>query len=466
MSATIITPQPDGAITAHAPGRITPYLIRSALVASLCGLLFGFETAVISGTTEWLKGNFSLSDFQLGFTVAMALLGSIVGAFAIGKPTDVYGRRAVLFALALLFMTSALGCALAWSWGWFLLFRFIGGLAVGGASVAAPVYIAELSPAAYRGRLVTITQLNIVLGVLLAYLSNYVIGLLSLGDHEARWMFGVMSVPAAIFFLLLFSAPQSPRWLIARGRTVEARSVLRRCGTDTGSVEAEIAEIGRSFTLAEQEMKEPLLQRKYLRLIGLAVAIAAFNQLSGINALLYYTRDIFALAGADKASALLQSVIVGLTLLVCTAAALSLVDHLGRRKLMVIGSIGYIVSLSTVAYALSNGRHGGLLLASLLVFVASHAFGQGSVIWVFISEIFPNTVRARGQALGVGTHWLLCAAVSWTFPVFAAVSSGAAFALFAFCMVGQLLWALFVMPETKGIPLEQIQLSTGSAPTT
>jgi sugar porter (SP) family MFS transporter len=455
-----LAPRPDGALVSGAP-RVSAYLIRSAVVASLCGLLFGFETAVISGTTEWLKAHFTLSDFELGFTVATALLGSIVGAFAIGKPTDTFGRRGVLFALALLFMTSALGCALAWSWPSFLVFRFIGGLAVGGASVVAPVYIAELSPAPYRGRLVTITQLNIVMGVLLAYLSNYLIGLIDLGDQEARWMFGIMAFPAAVFFLLLFSTPQSPRWLIGRGRTAEARAVLERCGTDTGSVEGEVVEIARSFAQASPQVREPLFQRKYLKPITLAVAIAAFNQLSGINALLYYTRGIFTLAGADKASALLQSVIIGLTLFVFTVAALSVVDHFGRRKLMLVGSIGYILSLSAAAYAFYTGAGGGLLLASLLVFVASHAFGQGSVIWVFIGEIFPNQVRARGQALGVGTHWLLCAAVSWTFPVIASHSSGTAFAFFAVCMVGQLLWVLLVMPETKGVPLEQMQAQLG-----
>jgi len=455
-----LAPRPDGALVSGAP-RVSAYLIRSAIVASLCGLLFGFETAVISGTTEWLKAHFTLSYFELGFTVATALLGSIVGAFAIGKPTDAFGRRGVLFALALLFMTSALGCALAWNWTSFLAFRFIGGLAVGGASVVAPVYIAELSPAVYRGRLVTITQLNIVMGVVLAYLSNYCIGLLNLGDLEARWMFGVMAVPAVIFFLLLFFTPQSPRWLIGRGRMSEARVVLVRCGTDTGSVEQEIAGIARSFARASPEEREPLFQRKYLKPIALAVAIAAFNQLSGVNALLYYTRDIFTLAGADKTSALLQSVIIGLTLFVFTVAALSVVDHFGRRKLMLVGSIGYILSLSTAAYSFHTHAGGGALLASLIVFVASHAIGQGSVIWVFVTEIFPNKVRARGQALGVGTHWLLCAAVSWTFPVIAAHSSGVAFAFFASCMMGQLLWVLFVMPETKGVPLEQMQVELG-----
>jgi MFS transporter, SP family, xylose:H+ symportor len=442
-------------------GAVSAYLIRSALVASLCGLLFGFETAVISGTTGWLKAHFALSESMLGFTVATALIGSIAGSLLVAKPTDVLGRRGVLFAVSLLFLTAALGCALAWSLGSFIAFRFIGGLAVGGASVVAPVYIAELSPAAYRGRLVTVTQLNIVVGILLAYLSNYLLGRLALGENEARWMFGVMAIPASIFFLLLFFTPQSPRWLVACGRTMEAKEVLERCGTDTGDIDEEIAAIQRSFASEQDRAGEPLLRRKYAKPIGLALAIAAFNQLSGINAVLYYTGYIFTMAGADKTSALLQSVVIGFTLLVFTIAALSAIDHFGRRKLMLVGSVGYILSLTVAAYAFSAGVGGWLLLASLLVFVASHAFGQGAVIWVFIGEIFPNRVRARGQALGVSTHWILSAAISWTFPMIAAHSGGSAFAFYALCMVGQLLWVLFLMPETRGVPLEDIQKRLG-----
>ncbi len=440
---------------------VSAYLIRSAVVASFCGLLFGFEIAVISGTTEWLKTHFSLSNFMLGFTVASGLIGAIAGSVAVAKPTDVFGRRGVLFGLAGMFLVASVGCALAWNLWWFMLFRFLGGIAVGGASVVAPVYIAELSPAAYRGRLVTITQLNIVVGILLAYLSNYLIGRLSLGDNEARWMFGVMAVPSAIFFLMLFFTPQSPRWLAAKGRLAEARTVFEQCGTDTGDVEKEIAEIQRSYDLAHHTIEEPFFARKYLKPITLAVTIAAFNQLSGINAVLYYSSYIFKTAGADKTSALFQSVIVGLTLLVFTLAALSAIDHFGRRKLMLVGSVGYIVSLAAVAFSFYAGSGGWLLLASLLVFVASHAFGQGGVIWVFIGEIFPNRVRARGQALGSFTHWIMSAAISWTFPIIAARSGGSAFVFYAVCMVGQLLWVLWVMPETKGVPLEQIQQRMG-----
>jgi SP family xylose:H+ symportor-like MFS transporter len=458
--ATILSP-PTASDRAVLQGRISYYLVRCAVVASLCGLLFGFEIAVISGTTEWLKVHFALSNFMLGFAVASGLMGAIAGSITIARPTDAFGRRSVLFGLAAAFLVASVGCALAWNLASFMLFRFLGGIAVGGASVVAPVYIAELSPAAYRGRLVTITQLNIVAGILLAYLSNYVIGRLQLGDDEARWMFGVMAIPSAIFFLLLFFTPQSPRWLVAKGRIPEARKVFERCGTDAGSVDAEIEEIRRSFDLEHHKIEEPLFSRKYLTPISLAVAIAAFNQLSGINAVLYYAGYIFKIGGADKTSALLQSVIVGLTLLVFTLAALAAIDKFGRRKLMLFGSMGYILSLGAVAYSFYTGTGGWLLLASLLMFVASHAFGQGAVIWVFIGEIFPNRVRARGQALGCTTHWVMSAAISWTFPMIAATSGAIAFAFYASCMVGQLLWVLFLMPETKGVSLEAIQQRLG-----
>jgi len=458
---------------------VNRYLLGSTVVAALGGLLFGFDTAVISGTTDWLKAGFVaeiaaqikplvpavwaayVAPFMKGCTVASALVGTIIGAIAVGRPADAFGRRAVLFVLAVLFFVSAIGCALAWDWWSFTIFRFLGGLGVGGASVVSPLYIAEIAPARYRGRLVALTQFNIVLGILLAYLSNYVIGGLELGAHECRWMFGVMAAPAAAFFGLLFFTPQSPRWLIARGRTAEGRAVLALCGTDTGDVDEEVRAIQESLDLEHCRLEEPFYCRKYLKPIMLAVAIAAFNQLSGINALIYYTKDIFAMAGAAEQSALLQSVIVGLTNLVFTVAAMTVIDHFGRRKLMLVGSLGYILSLSVTAYAFYTKTGGALVLVSLLVFIASHAFGQGAVIWVFIGEVFPNRVRARGQALGSFVHWVMAAAISWTFPVIADWSGGHVFAFYAAMMVLQLLWVLWVMPETKGVPLEQIQRELG-----
>ncbi len=440
---------------------MTPALLGASIVAALGGLLFGFDTAVISGTTAWLKSTYQLTDFWLGFTVSSALIGTILGSIGVGKPADVLGRKAILFQLAVFYFVTAVGCALAWDWWSFLFFRFLGGLAVGGASVVSPMYIAEISPARYRGRLVAITQFNIVLGILLAYLSNYIISGLQLGDTECRWMFGVQAFPAIVFFLLLFLTPQSPRWLLAKGRVAEARAVLEKCGTDTGNVEEEIASIQQSLDLQHHTLQEPFYQWKYRKPILLAVAIAVFNQLSGINALIYYTAHIFKMAGYDSADALLQSVIIGLTNLVFTMAALAVIDHFGRKKLMLVGSVGYILSLSAAAYSFYTGTGGKLLLGALVVFIASHAFGQGAVIWVFISEVFPNRVRARGQALGSFTHWVMAAAISWTFPMIAAVSGWMTFAFYAVCMVGQLLWVMAVMPETKGISLEQIQKELG-----
>lgn len=444
--------------------KISAKLLASAIVAALGGLLFGFDTAVISGTTEWLRRQFSLSNGMLGFTVASALIGTIVGSIAVGRPADTFGRRGILFALAILYFLSALGCAFAWNWGSFVLFRFLGGLAVGGASVVSPMYIAEISPARYRGRLVAITQFNVVLGILLAYFSNFLISTFAgtqLGDAQYRWMFGVQALPSVTFFFLLFLTPQSPRWLVSKQREYEARAVLEKCGTDTGNLDEEIRDIRASLDIAHHTLREPFYCKKYIKPILLAVAIAAFNQLSGINAVLYYTPAIFRMAGAETASAMLQSVIVGFTMLVFTMVAMLIIDHFGRRRLMLLGSVGYIIGLGGAAYAFYTGGNGKLLLASLLLYIAAHGFGQGAVIWVFISEIFPNRVRARGQALGSFTHWAMNAAISWTFPMIAAAAGWMAFVFYLLCMAGQLVWVLTVMPETKGISLEKIQQELG-----
>ncbi|MFN7996104.1 MAG: sugar porter family MFS transporter [Bryobacteraceae bacterium] len=455
-------PLPSGTLDAKAAKPVLHlYLVGCALVAALGGLLFGFDTAVISGATDALRTRFDLSNNLLGFTVASALIGTIIGSIGAGRPADAIGRRGALSILGLIYFVSALGCALSWNWWSFLAFRFVGGVAVGGASVVSPLYIAEISPAYYRGRMVAVTQFNIVFGILLAYLSNFIIGGLHLGANEWRWMFGVMAVPSALFFLLTFLTPQSPRWLVARNRLSEAREVLERCGSDSGSVDGEIREIQGSLDLAHHTLHEPFYCRRYRKPILLAVAIAAFNQLSGINAVLYYTPSIFKMAGAGVESALLQSVIVGFTMLVFTMLAMVIIDHAGRRKLMILGSIGYIAGLTGAAWAFYSKSGGSLLLAGLLVFIAAHGFGQGAVIWVFISEIFPNRVRARGQALGTFTHWAMNAAISWTFPIIAAAAGWTAFAFYALCMVGQLVWVLTVMPETKGISLEKIQQELG-----
>jgi len=446
---------------------ITPALVGSAVVAALGGFLFGFDTAVISGTSDALEAVYHLSKNQLGFTVAIALIGTIVGAIFAGKPADIWGRRPVMGVLAIFYFVSAVGSGLAWEWYSFLFFRFLGGLAVGGASVVSPLYIAEISPPGIRGRLVAIQQFNVVLGILVAFLSNYVIASLDLGATEWRWMLGIEAVPAAAFFVLLFPTLESPRWLVAQSRPDEARRVLAKLGLDAAGTDREINEIQRALDLKHHEGHDPLFQRKYRKPILLAVAIAMFNQLSGINAVMYYAPKIFEMAGSGKGSSLLQAVAVGGTNLLFTMLAMTVIDRFGRRKLILIGSVGYIISLGAIAWAFytygteftSTGSL--VVLAGLLLFIAAHAFGQGAVIWVFISEIFPNRVRAEGQSLGSTTHWVMAALIAWTFPLIAKSSGGHAFAFYAAMMFLQLLWALFLMPETKGVPLEVIQAELG-----
>ncbi|MBC8482083.1 MAG: sugar porter family MFS transporter, partial [Planctomycetes bacterium] len=404
--------------------KVSGFLIRSTIVAALGGLLFGFDTAVISGTVDSLRTVFELSSQTLGFTVASALIGTIIGAIGIGWPTDRFGRRNTLIVLAVFYFVSALGSGLAWNWYSFLIFRFLGGLAVGGASVVSPMYIAEISPARVRGRLVAITQFNIVLGILLAFLSNYIITTLQLGADNWRWMFAVEALPAVAFFFLLFANPFSPRWLVARSRVEQARATLLKLGTDDGGVDEEIQAIQQSVDLEHHGIRERFYCKKYFTPISLAVLIAMFNQLSGINAILYYAPNIFKMAGAATESAMLQSVLVGFTNLVFTMLAMLVIDHFGRRRLMLVGSFGYIISLAAASAAFYKyGTQfpplgGKVVLGALILFIASHAFGQGAVIWVFISEIFPNRVRARGLALGSFTHWIMAAAISWTFPLF------------------------------------------------
>lgn len=442
-------------------------LVLSTLVAALGGLLFGFDTAVISGTTQWLQSTYDLTSFELGFTVASALIGTIIGSLLIGRLADRFGRRSVLFLLAILYFISALGSALAWDWYSFIFFRFIGGLGVGGASVVSPMYIAEISPARLRGRLVAVAQLNIVFGMLLAYFSNFIIAGLEIGALEWRWMFGVEAFPAGLFFIFLFYIPRSPRWLVSKDKIDEAKLVLDKCGTDTGNIDEEIREIQQSLSLVKDTLKEPFFTKKYRTPIMLAVMIALFNQLSGINAVLYYAPHIFNMAGFEKSSALFNSMGVGSVFFIFTIAAMAVIDKIGRKKIMIAGSIGYIVSLGTIAWAFftygSEFTQAGsrVILISVFLFIASHAFGQGSVIWVYLSEIFPNRVRARGQSLGSATHWIAAALISWTFPLIAEVSGGYTFAFYSVCMVGQLIWVIFAMRETKGISLEEIQKQMG-----
>ena len=443
-------------------------VLRSAVVAALGGLLFGFDTAVISGTTQDLERVYQISDFTLGFTVATALIGTVVGALIAGPPVDRYGRKKVLFAIGVLYLIGALGTGLVSNLLLFQIFRFLGGVGVGVASVVAPIYTAEIAPPKLRGRLVGLVQFNIVLGILLAYLSNAIIENTLPEDIAWRWMFLVMAFPAVIFFLLLFTVPETPRWLFQVGRRDEAVEVVRRTTSSREEADFEIREIEEGLAAQHGQAKAPFFVRQNRKVIMMAVAIAAFNQLSGINAILYYAPDIFRMAGAGESAALLQSVGIGLVNLIVTMAALTVIDKIGRRKLMLIGSIGYLVSLGglAVVFFAYDGQFSGfssmLVLAGLVVFIAAHAFGQGSVIWVFISEIFPNRIRGRGQSLGSLTHWVFAAVVSYAFPGIAALlGGGMAFTLFFLCMVGQLLWVLRVMPETRGVPLEEMERELG-----
>jgi sugar porter (SP) family MFS transporter len=436
---------------------LTTQLLWSAGVAALGGFLFGFDTAVISGVTDALRLRFHIDSYQLGFTVASALIGTIIGSIAAGVPAERYGRRPVLLSLAVLYFVSAVGCGVSWNWLSLLLFRFIGGLAIGASSVVAPMYIAEISPAALRGRLVAVSQFNVVSGILGAYFSNYIIAALAGGPETQawRWMLGIPAVPAALFFGLLLRIPESPRWLVKQHRRDEAAAVLRQMGNE--HPDALVREVAESLHEETVSADEPFLQRKYLRPILLAVMVASFNQLAGINAVIYYTADIFKMAGAERASALLQSVIIGFTNLVFTILGMSVIDRFGRRRLLLVGALGLAACLSLTAWAFERGIGGSLILVSLLGYIAFFALSQGAVIWVYISEIFPNRVRGRGQALGSFTHWFWAAIVSWSFPVIAETSGASAFAFFAVMMVLQFVLVWRFLPETKGVSLEQIQ---------
>ncbi len=434
--------------------KLNSTLLKSTVVAALGGLLFGFDTAVIAGATQALKTLYQLSPLGEGFTVASALIGTVIGSMLAGIPGDRYGRRDSLRGMAVLYVVSALGCALAWNWTALVIFRFIGGLAIGGSSVLGPMYIAEIAPAKWRGRLVGLFQFNVVLGILLAYLSNYVLGTMGFAAAEWRWKLGVTAVPAAFFFLMLFGIPRSPRWLVKKGRIDEAREVLRLVGEE--NYEQELKDIVESID-AEHVTSDALFTAKYRVPIFLAISIGMFNQLSGINAILYYLNAIFEHAGFSKVSGDLQAVAIGATNLLFTMLAMSVIDKLGRKKLLLVGSVGTALCLAGVAAIFLTGRHENLLVWMLVGYIAFFAFSQGAVIWVYISEVFPNRVRAKGQSLGSFSHWIMNALISWTFPLMAASSGGYPFVFFSAMMVLQFFVVMFFYPETKGISLEDMQ---------
>jgi MFS transporter, SP family, arabinose:H+ symporter len=436
-------------------------LIKSTIVAALGGLLFGFDTAVIAGTTAGLTATFGLTPSSLGLTVAIALVGTVLGSLLAGIPGDRFGRRDSLRVMAVLYLISALGCAFAWDWYSLVFFRFIGGLAIGGSSVLGPMYIAEIAPAKLRGRLVGFFQFNVVAGILVAYFSNYLIGRAGFGASEWRWMLGVSGLPALLFFIMLFTIPRSPRWLAQKSRLAEAHLVLVLIGEE--DPDGELRDIVSSIDVEHGHGQEPLFQWKYRMPIFLAVAVGMFNQLSGINAILYYLNDIFARAGFSKVSGDLQAVLIGFTNLIAVILAMSIIDRVGRKTLLLIGSLGCAACLAGVAAVFLSSSHESWLVWLLVGFIAFFSFSQGAVIWVFISEVFPTRVRAKGQSLGSFTHWFMNALISWTFPIVASHSRGAPFVFFSAMMVLQFFVVLFSFPETKGITLEDMQRKFGIA---
>jgi sugar porter (SP) family MFS transporter len=441
--------------------KLNATLLKSTIVAALGGLLFGFDTAVISGTTSALTQTYNLTPFLLGVTVFSALFGTVLGAMLAGIPGERWGRRDSLRVMAILYLISGLGCAFAWNWDALVMFRFIGGLGVGGSSVLGPMYIAEIAPAKWRGRLVGVFQFNVVLGILVAYFSNYLIGLQHFGAAEWRWELGVTALPAALFFVMLFTIPRSPRWLVKKGRVEEARSVLQMTGDE--NYEHDLQEIVESIGAEQSQAEEKLFSRKFAFPIFLAVSIGMFNQLSGINAILYYLNDIFRHAGFDKVSGNLQAVAIGATNLLFTMIAMSVIDRLGRKTLLLVGSVGTALCLAGVSIIFFTGKHQNLLVWLLVGYIAFFAFSQGAVIWVYLSEVFPNSVRAKGQSLGSFSHWFMNAAISLIFPLLAASSGAYPFVFFAAMMVLQFFVVLLVYPETKGVSLEEMQKKMGIA---
>lgn len=426
-----------------------------SIIIALGGFLFGLDTAVISGAEQKIQHLWDLDVFEHGLTVSIALIGTVIGAMLGGIPSDRIGRKKTLFWIAVLFLVSAVGSALAVDWFSFLFFRFIGGLGVGCSSVTAPMYISELSPPSHRGRLVAMFQFNVVLGILIAFLSNYL--LQDIGDNSWRWMLGVQAFPAAIFLVLILFIPESPRWLIVKkGSYEDAKETLKKINPSTAESEFHSIQLSRSQNGSAKEAR--LFTLKYSFPVMLAVLFAVFNQVSGINAIIYYAPRIFEMTGIGTDSALLSTAGLGLVNFIFTLLAMNFIDRYGRRTLMLIGSVGVIVTLALVANSFyTQSFSGHLVPVYLFIYIAFFAFSQGAVIWVFISEIFPNEVRAKGQALGSFTHWLMASIIAFTFPwITDMLGGGNTFMLFSLMMVLQLLFVWRIMPETKGKSLEEV----------
>lgn len=437
-----------------------------SLIVALAGFLFGFDTVVISGADQSLAAlwsGFTLGGASSAFhgivVMSSALWGTVIGAALGAFPTDRLGRKKTLFYIGVLYFVSALGSAFANDPYLFAVFRFLGGIGVGVSTIAAPAYVSEIAPAKDRGRLVALYQFNIVFGILVAFASNYLISSLFSGANAWRLMLGAEALPALAYLLLITRVPRSPRWLLGRGRTAEAKNILSLLHDTAVNIDEMIEDLDRA---SASETAETVFQKKYRKQLWLVIALAAFNQFSGINAFLYYSPRIFEMAGLAANAALLSSIGVGAVNLIFTLIGLSLIDKSGRKKLMIIGSVGYILSLGLVTYSFATDWLGVHVTFFFFLFIASHAIGQGAVIWVFISEIFPNKQRAQGQAVGTSTHWILAAIIPALVPLlFSTIGASTVFAIFTAMMVLQLVWVLAAMPETKGVSLEDLSKSLG-----
>ncbi|UOE46834.1 sugar porter family MFS transporter [Mucilaginibacter sp. SMC90] len=426
-----------------------------SMVVALGGFLFGFDTAVISGAEKSIQQFWHLSVFEHGLTISIALIGTVIGSLLGARPSDIFGRKNTLYFVAAAYFLSSLGTALADNWYIFLVFRLLGGLGVGVSSVTAPIYISEVSPADRRGRLVGLFQFNVVLGILISYLSNYLLS--QGGDTSWRWMLGVQAFPSLLFITLIYFIPESPRWLILKkGEASKALEILRII--NPLDCEQELAAIQAS-NLHDSVADTSLFSGQYKTPVILAVLFAFFNQVSGINAIIYYAPRIFEMAGLGAHSSLLSTVGIGLVNFIFTLLGINIIDRVGRRTLMLVGSVGLIISLFLVAVTFYSGHFNGFAIPMyMMLFIAFFAFSQGAVIWVFISEIFPNQVRAKGQTLGSSTHWVMAAIIAFCFPYLAESLGGAVtFSFFCVMMVCQLIFVWRFMPETKGRSLEQIE---------
>jgi sugar porter (SP) family MFS transporter len=431
-------------------------LLKATLTGALGGLLFGFDTVVISGALDALVKLYHLSDLGKGWTVAIALIGTVAGSFTAGVAGQKLGGRETLRITAIFYFISAIGSAFAWNWPSLMFFRFIGGVGIGASSVLGPVYIAELSPAKWRGRLVGAFQFNVVFGILVAYTTNYLIRLLQLGASEWRWQVGIAALPAFAFLLLLFHIPPSPRWLAARNRTDEASQILSLMGEP--NPQAELANIRAALEQEHATAREPVFRWQYRYPLFLAISIGAFNQFSGINAILYYLNSIFASAGFNELSGDEQAIAIGFTNLVFTIVGMSVIDRLGRKTLLLIGAAGTAVCLAGVAWIFSTNSHQGSLVWLLVVYIGFFALSQGAVIWVYIGEVFPNHVRSKGQGIGNASHWIMNTCIALVFPLVAAqMGRGTPFIFFAAMTALQFIVVLLTYPETKGQTLEDLQ---------